>query len=105
SAQQATLRRGVILSTCRAAGAPDDPPKAVEIMKAGDVKIPRATFAMAMATAMYDQSQLYVRLKLDDPEKLKILSGRAKDILKTLPESKQTKELSSKIDASLKKKQ
>jgi hypothetical protein len=55
-----------------------------------------------MATAMFDLSQLYSRQKLDDPEKFKTLCTRAQEALKTIPESKATKDLSAKIDKTLK---
>jgi hypothetical protein len=58
---------------------------------------------MAMANALYDESQLYGRQKLDDPEKEKILCSRSLEALKTLPESSETKALNTKIEGSLKR--
>src|SRR5262249_32308298 len=77
SAQKRALQRGVLLETCRAAGAPDDTAKAVDLFKAGSVQVPRATFLPAMANSLYDQAQLHGPRKLDDPEKLKVLSNLA----------------------------
>lgn len=55
-----------------------------------------------MAAALFDQSQLFSRQKLDDPEKMKLFCMRAQEALKTVPESKTTKELNAKIDKALK---
>jgi hypothetical protein len=53
---------------------------------------------------LFNQSKLYGARQIDDPEKVKILSNRALEALKTIPETKQTKELISKITKSLKAK-
>ena len=102
AAQKQNVVRGVLLAACAAAGAPDDPAKTQEILKAAGAKVPRAAFVTAMASALYDQSQLFSRQKLDDPEKMKILCSRAQEALKSIPESKETKELSGKIEKTLK---
>jgi hypothetical protein len=73
------------------------------VLKSGDAKVPRAAFVMAMGNSLYEQSQLYSRQKLDEPAKQKIFCGRALEALKMLPESKETKALNTKIEASLKK--
>ncbi len=103
TAQKAGLTRGVILGVCRAAGAANDPAKAQAIFKAGTAKVPRADFNLAMAQALYDQSQLFVATKLDQPDKIKLFSAEAQNTLKTVPPSKLTKELDEKINVSLKK--
>ena len=101
--QKRALDRGVLLAACRAAGAPEDPAKAQELFKNPPVKISRAAIITAMANDLFEQSQLYAPRKLNDPEKLRILCVRAQDALKTVPESKETKELNSKIQAALKR--
>ncbi len=103
-AQQRSLERGVVLATCRAAGAPDDAAKTAEIMKTGVTQIPRDTFMMAMTQSLYEESQLYTATKLDEPQKMQILCQRAQAAIKGLPESKETKELSVKIEKAMKKK-
>jgi hypothetical protein len=103
TAQKRALERGVQMQTCQAVGAPDDPAKTQEIFRPANVQVPRAVFVTAMARSLYDQSQLYGRTKLDDPEKMKIFCGRAGEALKTIPETKQTKELNLKIQTALKK--
>ena len=102
TAEKHAVERGVLLRTCDAVGAPNDAAKTQEMLKAGGAQVPRDTFLMAMAEALYEHSQLYIRRKMDQPDKLKILCGRAGDVLKQLPESKERKELLSKIQATLK---
>ncbi|MBZ5729397.1 MAG: hypothetical protein LAP87_31035 [Acidobacteriia bacterium] len=103
TAQKQAVERGVLLMACRAAGAPDDTAKAQEVLKGPDGAVPRATFLMAMADALYNESQLYTRDKLDEPQKLEIFCQRAQDALKSVPDSKETKGLAAKIQSALKK--
>ena len=103
-AQKQNIERNVLLAACAAVGAPEDVAKTQGIFKAPDAKVARATFVTAMAAALFDESQLFSRQKLDDPEKMKIFCTRAQDALKTVPESKATKELGAKIDKTLKAK-
>lgn len=102
--QKRTLERGVVLAVCRAAGAPDDLGKTEEILKTGEAQVPRNTFLLAMTQALYQESQLYAPDKLDEPQKMTILSQRAEQALQGLPESKETKELAAKLDKAKKKK-
>jgi len=103
TAQRNAIERAVLLATCRAAGAGGDPAKAQDLLKSGAAKVPKATFVQAMATALYEQSQLYSHNKLDDPDKMKIFCSRAQEALKVLPASKETDDLNKKIEATLKK--
>jgi len=97
TAEKRALERAILLATVRAAGAPEDPAKADQILKAGEGKVPRATFLLAMATTLYEESKLYDRRKENDFEKRTILCQRAQDVLKSLPESPDTKALGLKI--------
>jgi hypothetical protein len=101
-AQKQNIERCVLLAACAAAGAPDDPAKTQQIMKSPDAKVARAVFVTAMASAMFDQSQLFSRQKMDDPDKMKFFCMRAQEALKTVPESKATKDLNAKIEKTLK---
>ncbi len=103
TAQTSNIDRAILLATCRAAGAEGDPAKAQDLLKSGEAKIPRATFVQAMATALYEQSQLYSHNKLDDPDKIKIICIRAQEAMKVLPSSKEADDLNKKIAATLKK--
>jgi len=103
-AQKQDIERNVLLEACAASGAAEDLAKTQEILKAPDAKVPRAVFVTAMATALYDQSQLFTRQKLDDPAMLKVFLTRAQDALKAVPETKETKALNGKIEKALKAK-
>jgi hypothetical protein len=100
--EKRTLERAILLAACKAAGAPDDAAKGDAILKNEDAKVPRATFSLAMAESLYNASQLYTGRKLDDPSKLAIFAQRAEAALKSLPDSKEKKELGAKIAAALK---
>ena len=58
-AQKQNVERCVLLAACAAAGAPDDPAKTQELLKAPEPKVSRAVFITAMASALFDASQLY----------------------------------------------
>ncbi len=103
TAQKAAVSRGVLLTTCRVAGSPGDAAKMQAMFKAGDPKVSRNEFVLAMANALHDSAQLYTRNKLDQPDKFQIFCARAQEALKGIPESKQTKELNAKIETTLKK--
>jgi hypothetical protein len=102
-AEKHTIERGILRTACDVAGAPDDPAKTREQLKSGTYQVPHAAFVTAMANVLFEQSQLYGARKVDNPERMKIFCNRALDALKTVPETKQTKELSTKITKSLKK--
>jgi len=102
TAEKRAIERGVLLAACEAAGAPEDPAKAQELLKPGTLQVPRAAFEMTMATTLFNESKLYGSRQIANPDKVKIFCTRALDALKTVPETKQTKELSSKIAKSLK---
>ena len=101
-AAKRAIERGVLLAACAAAGAPDDPAKTQELLKPGTLQVPRAAFMTAMANTLFEESKLYGPRQIDNPERVKIFCTRALDALKTVPETKKTKELSSKITKSLK---
>jgi len=101
--QQHAVERAVLLATCSAAGARNDPAKVLDMLKNSDAKVPRAAFVEAMALALFDQSQLYSRNQMDQPDKLKVFCDRAEDALKLVPASKETQDLEKKIHAAMKK--
>jgi hypothetical protein len=102
TAERRSVERGVLLETCRAVGAPNDTAKTLDLFKTQPVQTPRDTFSLAMANALYEQAQLYGRRKMDQPDRLKIFSERALQLLEKLPDSKQKKELTGKLKAALK---
>ncbi|MCX6626454.1 MAG: hypothetical protein NTW28_02315 [Candidatus Solibacter sp.] len=101
--QTAMLQRGVLLSVCGAVGAPDDGAAAQEKLKTGEFRVPRGTFVLAVAKSLQAQSELFTGTKLDQPNKLKLMSQEALEALKSLPPTKETKSLTDKIQARLKK--
>lgn len=98
----AVTQRAVVLETANAAGAPDDSVKAQEMFKSGDAKVARADFLLAMAEALHNQAQLFGPKKLDEPDKFRMLCEQALDTLKSLPETKRSKELKANIEKALK---
>jgi hypothetical protein len=102
SVERASLQRGILLATLRAAGAPGDTAKGEEILKANGGKVPRTVFAMAMAKTLFEEAQLYSRQKMNDSEKMTILCQRALAVLSSLPETNDTKDLGVNIRLALK---
>ena len=101
--QTRTIEKNVLQMACEAAGAPNDSAKAQAVLSAPDAKVPMATFQLAMAGALQKSADLYSRDKLDDPRKLQNLCEFAQNALKGVPESKASKELTAKIQNTLKK--
>ncbi len=101
--QAAMLQRGVLLSVCRAVGSPDDAAAAQEKLKTGELRVPREIFLLGIAKSMSDQSDLFTGTKLDQPDRLKLMSQEALKVLEAIPPSKDTKAISDKIHARLKK--
>lgn len=100
---KAMAQRGVLRAASRAVGAPDDPPKAAEIYKPGKAEVATDVFRVQMATMLHDEAQLFGPTKLDQPQRVKLLCDEAVEALKAVPASKQTKELMTKIQATMKK--
>ena len=101
--QTAMVQRGVLRSVNAAVGSPADAAAAQEKLKTGEFQVPRATFIMALAKSLSEQSELFTGTKLDQPNKLKLMSQEALEALKSLPESKDGKTVTDKIQARLKK--
>jgi hypothetical protein len=99
--QRAMLQRGVVLAACQAVGATEDVAKAQEVFKSAQT--PRETFLLAMADLLYEQSLLFGPTRLDQPNRLKMLCTEANQALAAVPPSKNTKELGTKIEKTLKK--
>jgi hypothetical protein len=100
--QRAMVQRGVLLSVARFTGADDDAAKALELFKAGEVKVPRPVFLLAGARAMHRNAGLFVPTKLDQPDRINLFCDQAEQALKGLPGSKEITDLSSQIAKSRK---
>lgn len=101
-AQRLGLARAMILEASDAVGAGEDSSKAQQMFKNGDVKVPRATFTVAMARALNQASILYGPKKLDEPERAKMFAQMAADALRGVPDSKDVKALNEQIQKTLK---
>ncbi len=97
------LKRAVLMATCGAVGAKEDVAKTQALFKAGEVKVPRNVFIEYMAKSLYDQAQLYSELKMNNPDRMKIFLTQAQAAIKSIPETKDTKELAKKIEEGLKR--
>jgi hypothetical protein len=102
NAQKRTLARAMILAATGAAGAAEDSSKAQQLFKAGEVKVPRATFLVAMAQALYGAGDLYSPKRLFETDKVKLFSEMALEALKGAPASTEVKALTEKIQKTLK---
>jgi hypothetical protein len=101
--QTAMVQRGVLLSVCAAIGSPDDAAAAQEKLKTGEFRVPRETFLLAAAKGLQEQSEVFTSNKLDQPNRLKLLSQEAMKALGAIPQNKETKVVADKVQARLKK--
>jgi len=104
AAQKQALERGVLLAACRMAGSPDDAATTAALLKTPDAKVARSAFLLAVAQTLVAESEYYGPQKLDDAEKAMLFCERAQNLLKNVPESKDTKDLAARIQKALKKK-
>lgn len=98
------IQRGMLLATAQATGGGEDVSRAREMFKNRPVKVPSAVFSQAMAEAMTEGATIFESKKLDRPDARKILLEEAAGLLKDLPDSKDKKALSARIQDSMKKK-
>jgi hypothetical protein len=98
------VQRGFILAAARATGSPNDSAKLAETLKTGEAKTPRPQFLAGMAQELYDRSAMFGPTKLDLPNRTQMLCQEALEALQAGgPETKESKALTAKIQASLKK--
>jgi hypothetical protein len=81
AAEAAALQRGVLLTVCQAAGAPNDTAKARDILGRPTPDVARETFANALAQMLKTESSLFAHDKLDDPEKFAAFQKRSEMVL------------------------
>ena len=60
-------------------------------MKTGEFQVPRDTFLLAAVKSLQEQSELFTGTKLDQPNRLKMMSQEALKALAAVPQSKETK--------------
>jgi hypothetical protein len=97
------LQRGLLQAVCKALDSDDNPAKAAEKLKTGEVLAPRDAFLWAAARMLEQQSQLFTPSKLDQPNRFNLLSEQALEALKGVPETKDSKALAEKIRKALDK--
>jgi hypothetical protein len=81
-ALSAAMDRGVLLTVCYAAGAPNNLARASEILQRGEFLVRRSQFMGAVADQLTRESQLYARNKLDDSSKIAMLKQLAQEALR-----------------------
>lgn len=91
------IERSVTQVACAAVGAPGDTAKAQALFQAGPVQAPREVFILAMVSNLHDQARVFVRTKLDKPDRLKLFADEAFGALKLIKENKQTRDLTAKF--------
>jgi hypothetical protein len=97
SLQKEIIQRSVLLAMTRAVGAGDDTAKSLEIFKAGNVTIAKPAFALENAKVLLDLADLYSPKKLDDPQKLNVLTGEIDEALQAAPAGKDTKDAAARL--------
>jgi hypothetical protein len=101
--ETAMVERGVIRAVCQANGTEADSAQALERFKAGEVKTPRATFLYAAAKTLFDVSDVFAANKLDQPQRRKVMLEEALAALHSIPETKESAAMATKMQAILKK--
>lgn len=102
SMQAALLQKGVLASACRAAGAPSDSAKTIEMFKQEPFQLTRPVFLLGMASGMNDQMALFGPKQLDEPVRQKLMGAEALEAVKAIPATKESKELEKKLEKAVK---
>ncbi len=97
SLQKEMIQRGVLMSMTRAAGAGEDTAKALEIFKAPKVTVAKPAFGLEIAKVMLDLTDLYTPKKLDEPNRMNILTEEVDEALQWAPAGKETKDAAAKL--------
>jgi hypothetical protein len=101
--QRATTQSNVVLNVCRVTGNMEDAAKTLEMFKTGEVRIPREVFLLSIAKSLHQLTDLFSPNKLDQPVRTQMLCKEASEALASIPATKETKQMSTKIAATLKK--
>ncbi len=102
-AEHLTVKRGVLFETARIVGAGDDTSKTAALFEKKPVKVARPVFLYGIAESLLEQSRIFDRKKLNEPDKKKILLQMASECLKPASEAgdadlkKKSKSLQEKI--------
>ena len=101
--EKQSLERAALIAVSRAVGAGEDSAKARETFASGAAKAPVDVFLRAMAEAALNRAEVFTPLKADQPDRFKFFCEQASGLAKKLPDSKETKELKTKIEEMVKK--
>ncbi len=101
--ETAMLERDVVQAVCKLSGNPDDAAKSLEAFKTQPVQVGREVFLLAAAKMLFEESAIFGPNKIDQPLRLKALCDEALEALGAIPATKDTKALTDKIQAALKK--
>ena len=96
------LQRAVLLTTCLAVGAENDPAKAQLVFEDTEPAVSLNTFMLAMAKKLNEIANYYSPNKISNSERMKLFNDLALEAAKSLPESDETKDLIKKIESELK---
>ena len=101
--QTLVIQRNVLLAVCEAVGAPNDMAKAEYVLTHVSTAS-HASFGKAIAAMLEQESKLYSRNQLDDPEKVAILHQRAQTVLNGEAQSGGAMLVEAKVEAEKAKK-
>jgi len=97
------LQRGVLRAVSAAVGSPEDPAAAQARFQTAEVRVPRQTFVLGMAELLYEESELFGPQRMDRPDRLLLMCREAREALRSIPQSDDTRELAIKIEDTLNK--
>ena len=103
-AERWTVARAVMLEAASVVGAGTDTAKAGEMFKTLPVQVPRAVFLLGIGASLFEQSAIFDRRRLNEPDKKRLFLQMASDCLKPAAESDdqnlktKAKELLAKIE-------
>jgi len=103
TAQTLAIERNVLLAACEAVGAPNDMAKAEDVLTHVSTAS-HVTFGKALSEMLENESKLYNRNQLDEPEKLAILHQRAQTVLRGDAQSGGAMLVEAEVDHGAKKK-
>jgi hypothetical protein len=101
--ETAMVERGVIRVLCLANGVGEDSAQVLVKYKANEVKTSRATFLYAAAKTLFEASDIFASNRLDQPQRRKVMCDEALVALSSVPETKDSVLLVTRIQNVLRK--
>jgi hypothetical protein len=103
TAKQQAMQRAVLLAAAQSVGAGDDLPKARGLLQAPPAKVTPEVFLGAMSRALYDSAKVFDPNGVDRPDVMQMLCSESSAALDKTPDSKEKKEMQTKLQDCLKK--